>query len=746
MTTERDTTTYRAVKVPVAFSVSVTGHRSLSYSPRYDDLVHLVSAVLSQMRALCHKYDYAVDLRLNTALAVGADQLAALAVQKANESIQYPQQRWSTQAILPFERESYAAALELGLTPSDNAVLRNDFATLLAQADRVYELADLSCIADPARFGATTHHWQNTRYQTLGNLLSQQADILLALWNGEVGGKGGTADVVSMALKKGKPVLWINPVTMRVSWLMPHHGSVDPIALASQPTIGPATSIDALLAGENGIDALIRRLLTLPDQASYLNNTANEAGVYTKESSDDSPIHHANSSHNHHQSSAPAFSTINAFIGSNTFSMAHALDAEPNTYKPVFKNRLLNFLVRFKPIRSLITAQSFPGKARATTRAFFYQRFVNSLSTTGSGNKGATLKKSDNPENTPALRWRALHAFIHLRTDYALDSWIPAPEALAPSYQTINRPDYISLTDEHLKPAMIATDAIATARGHMYRSSYVMTFLGGTIAVWIGLTGIFFKDAKHWYVLVELVLLAALTGFYYLAKARSWHGRWLNARHITESLRAGRFLVWLGLGGRRRLRANAPWSAWYSNAVMSTAPLPHHKLQHTDLIYLANELQYHVQEQINYHQANHTRLLIVHHRLDRIGFYCLVVTILTAAVFVAGSLSPYADSFKVMKNPVTLICAGLPALAGALLGIRFQADFERFADRSDQTRKQLEDIDNRLSILAQRQPTAQEQPLFEELILIVQDMTEVFEKDIEDWRFVYSARPNPEAA
>ena len=314
------------------------------------------------------------------------------------------------------------------------------------------------------------------------------------------------------------------------------------------------------------------------------------------------------------------------------------------------------------------------------------------------------------------------------------------------SIAALKRPPHVDLIDEQLKPAMISTDAIATARGHMYRSGYVLTFLGGALAVWIGLTGIFFKDAKHWFVLAELLLLLTLVGFYYLAKTRSWHSRWLNARHITESLRAGRFLVWLGLGGRRAPHKDAPWSEWYANAVMATTQMPDCKLQNADIRYIACELRVHARGQISYHKKNHLKLMKLHHRLDRFGWYCLATTILTAAVFFAGSVSPIADTFMVFKNPVTLICAGLPALAGALLGIRFQADFERFAERSDETQKQLELINKRLSYLVQREPAPSQQPLFEELILIVEDMTTVFEKDIEDWHFVYSARPNLEVA
>ena len=222
--------------------------------------------------------------------------------------------------------------------------------------------------------------------------------------------------------------------------------------------------------------------------------------------------------------------------------------------------------MRFKRTRSLIFAQSFPGKAGATTSAFIYQLLVNSVTAARRDKKDTRERTGDTKEcDDPFFpKERSFGEVTRLRTDHALDSWLLQPEEDGKENNTARRPTHIDLIDEHLKPAMISTDAIATARGHMYRSSYVLTFLGGTVAVWIGLTGIFFKDAKHWFVLVELLLLFALTGFYYLAKARSWHERWLNARHITESLRVGRFLVWLGLGGRQTLEKDAPWSAWYT--------------------------------------------------------------------------------------------------------------------------------------------------------------------------------------
>jgi hypothetical protein len=47
-------------------------------------------------------------------------------------------------------------------------------------------------------------------YQALGNYLIAQCDLLIAIWNGEYNlKKGGTGEVVKIALAQKKPVYWI---------------------------------------------------------------------------------------------------------------------------------------------------------------------------------------------------------------------------------------------------------------------------------------------------------------------------------------------------------------------------------------------------------------------------------------------------------------------------------------------------------------------------------------------------------
>ena len=770
------TVEYKATVVPLAFSVSVTGHRNLATSDNWDRSVDLVAHILQQLDTICREHDRAVDLRLNSALAAGADQIAALAVSKVNESIEQPLKQWSLQAILPFERESYQATLLHGLSANQ---ARNCFSQLLATADQLVELADRKAVLyDTTNPKADiVQYWQSTRYRTLGEMLVSQGDIVLAFWDSKVGGKGGTSDVVAMALQQGKPVLRIDPETLQVSWLMPDTGKTDAIALADQPHWGPSTNLSGLFRDNGPVSQLAHELLTLPhtDAPHGLpgqnsenkdldrNDTGKQGpgiqGTELRDRNDqNSSIEDSNNQDDEDHEPAGMFSTAVAFFGSRIFTADPWASASQDSKLMEFRHPLLIWLAQYEWIRKILAGKSFPEQTRSTTAAVFYQWLVDFFTR----NKPATTSESSHPS---APDNASITIQLSLKTDYALDDWILKARTDSDSsehtgsehnsqnttYNLTDRPDALNGVDERLKTAMVSSDAIATARGHTYRSSYVVIFIGGALAVWIGLLGIFSHENKHLFVLTELLILGLLVALYLLAKTRNWHLRWLNARHLTESLRAGRYRTWIGFGGRRALHKDAPWGAWYTNAVMATPPLGHFTLDKENIRYIARELRSYVEHQSTYHEKNKAKLLKLHYNLEAAGARCLYATMAIASSFVIYKFFFYDQSHLTnwfganVKYLVTVFCAGLTAFAGALMGIRFQGDFERFAERSRQTHEQLEMIDQRLVNLIERNPQLTDQPLFEELTQIIQDLADVFEKDLEDWRFVYSARPTPEA-
>ena len=764
--TDSMTKIYRAEAVTPAFSVSVTGHRYLAASDN-QELNNLIKIVLDNIASACLKSNKNTQLRFNSALAAGADQLAANVVKEGNESAKANSQeandtpeakkQWSLQVLLPFERRSYEAGLYNNLDVPDGA---DKFQELLCYAERVFEIADLKYVdCWEEKDTSLAKFWEKNRFHTLGELLVRQADLLLALWDGGFdGGKGGTSDVITIALRNGKPVLHINPKTLKIALLTPERGITVPLF--------PDDRSDAV-SNEDTLKILFTAEKPKNDSAEDTDTKKKKSGLEPPEFKGylsklvkhlierPQPLKDTN-----------RFSTIEAFIDD---------PAPPETPRDKWKS-LFQWLVQKIPlVRKLLPKRIFPERSEPYMRWIMYQQFVkfivwlfpheglpvykrlwkfiaNWFSNTDSGKKNKPHQEINDeknalPETNPPR--------FQTQVDYAKYDWQQDP-ILSESYESLHKqittsdyPGQIAEAETELHLSMMTADAIATARGHAYRSSYILIFLGGAIAVLIGLAGLFVPDLKYVFVLTEMLLLSLLTVIFLIASHRAWHTRWLNARHISESLRAKRFITWLGFGGRQSMNDDAPWTAWYLNSVLASTRLPNTVVTSSDIDYMAAELRGHVKYQRQYHEGNFSKLMSMHHGLEKIGTACLIVTLVVGFWYVVESfkcfgISPCTTMLKNAKLLVTVMCAGLPVIAGALLAIRFQGDFERFAERSEQTKAQLQKIDNRLEQLLARQPESKTQPGYEELVRIVSDLTEIYEEDIEDWHYVYSAKPTPE--
>lgn len=132
-------------------------------------------------------------------LASGSDQIFAHAVLA---------QGWRLDAVLPFAREEYARDF-------DNPESHSEFCGLLERAASVFEIADPRSEADASE-----------AYETAGLVMLGRADLLIAVWDGEVSrGRGGTREIIDEALRRDVPVVWINTITQQAAALWHGDGS-----------------------------------------------------------------------------------------------------------------------------------------------------------------------------------------------------------------------------------------------------------------------------------------------------------------------------------------------------------------------------------------------------------------------------------------------------------------------------------------------------------------------------------------
>ncbi len=225
------------VRPPLVVTIGVTGHRPNRIPDGAQARIEAdIAAVLAAIGAGCE----AARLRhagvfaetparpvLLSALAEGADRYAALAAVASGMALS---------VALPFAVDAYERDFA-------DAASRTEYRDLLAAADRVMALPG-------------DHVESTLAYDAVGTVILENADILLAVWDGGASaGKGGTTDLIERSAAMGMPVVWIDALGKappRVLWSGLSSHPVGGLDLAHLP-VAPAKEVLATV-----VDAIVR--------------------------------------------------------------------------------------------------------------------------------------------------------------------------------------------------------------------------------------------------------------------------------------------------------------------------------------------------------------------------------------------------------------------------------------------------------------------------------------------------------
>ena len=175
----------------IVLNVGITGHRAGALNaPVVRRLRPIVYTVFRELREAIFKLQASEDafcssteaqLNLHTALATGADQIAAICARSSG---------YFVRALLPFEPSEYRK----DFAPGEEL---EGFEQALEAADEIIALSgDRSDLQ-----GA---------YVLVGESLVGTTDMLIAIWDGErARGPGGTGHVVELALQNSIPIIHI---------------------------------------------------------------------------------------------------------------------------------------------------------------------------------------------------------------------------------------------------------------------------------------------------------------------------------------------------------------------------------------------------------------------------------------------------------------------------------------------------------------------------------------------------------
>ena len=217
-------------------AVGITGHRHLETEVARGKVAALLRSIAESAERIWQSVPDVFDpvapvLRLVTPLAAGADQMAAEEGLDAG---------YQLQAVLPLPRADYASDFE----DKDRERLN----ALLARAQ--------CCLELPPQPGGRPQ-----AYALAGRATVAHSDLIIAVWDGQPArGRGGTAEIVDHAFRRGVPVVHIPLETdapMRILW-----SGYEPHVEHERLDDAPWRDMDA-----DGLEALLAALIAPPAAA-----------------------------------------------------------------------------------------------------------------------------------------------------------------------------------------------------------------------------------------------------------------------------------------------------------------------------------------------------------------------------------------------------------------------------------------------------------------------------------------------
>ena len=288
-----------------------------------------------------------------------------------------------------------------------------------------------------------------------------------------------------------------------------------------------------------------------------------------------------------------------------------------------------------------------------------------------------------------------------------------------------------------LLPRFAAADLAANRFAALYRGGYVANFALAALAVAFALAGVIAPSLKVVFILAELATISVIILRTRKAMRAAWHRRWIDSRHLTELLRV--LPLSAALGDLTLLRTHEPQSGgvagWYARATARELGMLDGKIDASHTAAVRAHTLTLIRDQLGYHTGNAARMEKMDHRIRHLGEWLFIATIGACLVWLLAKITvgPHFGIGGVdVTEVVTFLTALLPAIGGALYGIRMQGDFAGSAERSRAIRWRLE----RLANAIERDPGD-----FRRLSRRLKRLTEIMLAEVDQWRQLSEVRP-----
>ena len=313
-------------------------------------------------------------------------------------------------------------------------------------------------------------------------------------------------------------------------------------------------------------------------------------------------------------------------------------------------------------------------------------------------------------------------------------------------------PDADQAFADGIGPGILArfawADGISSYLSDAYRGGMMVNFMLSSFAIVGGIAYLPLADSdlKWAFALFEFVLLSLILIITYQGQKRGWHARWFETRRVAEYLRHAPLLLMLGAArapGRWPKGAETSWPEWYARHALREAGLPRVKVTPA---YLRHALQTlllaHVTHQRDYHHDKAKRLTATHHNLDTLSEWMFRLAVLSVAAYLAlqGAVWLHVADKAAVKEAskvFTFLGVLLPTFGGAIAGIRYFGDFERFAAISEVTAQKLDNVHARIAILLRATDADMD---YGPVADIAHAADDIVVSEIENWQAVFGGK------
>jgi hypothetical protein len=308
--------------------------------------------------------------------------------------------------------------------------------------------------------------------------------------------------------------------------------------------------------------------------------------------------------------------------------------------------------------------------------------------------------------------------------------------------------DFVNRIQIQILQRFAWADGLSTYLSDAYRGGMTMNFILSALAIIAGVAYLpLTAVASKWpFALTEFVLLGAIVAITAIGRRRKWHERWFETRRVAEYFRHAPIMLLLGVArarGRWPRGSDTQWPEFYAREILRDLGLPAVKVDHAYLrAALGTLLRQHASSQRLYHEAKAAKLARVHHGLDRLSETLFKLAILSVASFLAllaaASMGLVSEQMPYdLSKMFTFLGVSLPALGGALAGIRYFGDFERFSSISEITAEKLSDVEGRIATLM----NAPDGHLsYIQVAGLAHNIDDIVVTEIENWQAVFGSK------